>query len=232
MSSDDHIKLQARSIKKWKHKIIQYGCHNYSKKTHMDWVDTSNDGVSHFGLEANLFPLENISRFDTFHLRSAITCQFISSLRTFMFLQIFECQKEFEALISTIWNSYYVFMWKDNKPFSSLRGTHILSFINLIPDVVKFLQCKFVETKVLKNLCGGLDLWMEICHFIHRTKIEDAEAYEDDILEFKRQLKMFYVHGSHYCFPRRVLEIKKQCICMFYVFISLKLLMILGIGSS
>ena len=65
-----------------------------------------------------------------------------------------------------------------------------------MPDVVKLLQCKFVETTFLKNLCGGLHLWMKICQFIHHTKIEDAKQYEDDILEFKRQLKMFYVHGS------------------------------------
>lgn len=161
----------------------------------MDWVDTQNYGVSHFGFDANLFPINGI-RFDTFHLRLAITRHFLSSLHSFVTSQIFQCQKDFVInIIENIWSSYYIFVWKANKQLSTLKGKQILSFIKKIPDVISFLQCKFVETEFLNHLCGGLSLWVSICEFIHITKVDDTEKYEDGIITFKSQLKTFYEHG-------------------------------------
>ena len=117
----------------------------YTKKSHMDWVDEYNFGISHFGLDPNLFPLCSI-RFDTFHLRSAITRQLLSSLRKFITAQTYECQKSFEDLLAKAWNSHFVFVWSANKPFTSLKGKQILAFIHLIPTVVIFINDMFVET--------------------------------------------------------------------------------------
>ena len=161
----------------------------------MDWVDKCNDGVSHYGLNPTLFPLESIW-FDTFHLRSAITHQLLACLRNFIFEQRWECKKEFETLVASVWNCYYVFVWRENRKFTSLKGKQVRDFIAIIPEVVAFIKKKFVESHLIKNLCGGLILWKKISQFIHRTKSHDGIQYEKDIIEFKTHVKEFYKYGS------------------------------------
>ena len=163
-------------------------------------------GISHFGLDPNCFPMSCI-RFDTFHLHSSITRQLLSTLRTFIFAQTFECQREFENILLTAWNKYFVFIWSANKPFTSLKGKEILAFIKLLPTVVQFITSNFMETSFLVNLSSGLSLWEKISAFIHRTLIfgnDDTEdvmttkvhCYEQDMVQFKKNLTLFYHHGS------------------------------------
>ena len=52
----------------------------YMYKSHSDWIDNSNDCVSHFGLHPDLLPCNGI-RFDVFHMRCAITRKLMNYLR-------------------------------------------------------------------------------------------------------------------------------------------------------
>lgn len=194
-SHEEHIRLQERSLHRWDRKLLMDANQNYNKNPHMDWVDEWNTGVSHFGLDANLFPLSHI-RFDVFHLRSAITRHLLSTLRTFIFSQIFDLQKDFEKLLHTVWNTYYIVVWESNRPFSSLKGKEILAFINLIPDIVSFIEERFVDNSFLMNLCGGLSLWKNISEFLHVTTVDDNTKYENQIVQYKIELSNFYSHGE------------------------------------
>ena len=124
-----------------------------------------------------------------------------------MIAQTFECQQDFENLLSTVWNKYFVFVWSANKPFTSLKGKQILAFIKLIPEVIAFIESKFMETEFLSNLSSGLYLWENISCFIHKSLIwnkmdteevfrEKKMQYEDDIVEFKNNVMLFYKYGA------------------------------------
>ena len=172
----------------------------------MNWADLKKCGVSHFGVHPDLFPLSAI-RFDTFHLRLEITRHLLSSLRKFLFAQNFTCQLAFEKILATAWSSCFVFVWSSNKPLSSLKGKQIMAFIALIPEVVDFLQTQFEDTSFLTHLGGGLSTWCELSRFIHLTfpfnkddsddvRIEKTSLYEEEIVSFKANLQIFYMHGS------------------------------------
>ena len=196
ISHEDHNKLYLKSLQTWDKHKHDFG---YNKVKHMDWVDLNNFGVSHFGLPPNLFPLSNI-RFDTFHLRSAITRHLLISLRNFINSQTYDCQQNFESILLKCWSKYYVFIWSANKPLSSLKGKDILSFIRMIPQVVTFIQETFMNTSFLTNLCNGLSLWVDISFFLHKTLILESEnqenceqqlQYEKSIIEFKKMYNYF-----------------------------------------
>jgi hypothetical protein len=187
----EHLRLYSLSHDKW-----EIDKNNTTTKEHMDWVDEKNNGISHFGLSPLLLPLHSI-RFDIFHLRSAITRSLLKSLRTFMRAQVYDAQTDFDALLlMKIWDTHYVNVWKLNKPFSSLKGKQILSFIKNIPSVVEFINTTFENTLFLTNLKHCLTLWEKLSQFIHITTVSDRGKYELEIVEFNCNLKLFYKHGS------------------------------------
>ena len=49
----------------------------------MDWVDTSDFGIPHFGIDPNLLCRDTI-RFDTFHMKCAVTRALMTYLRSFL----------------------------------------------------------------------------------------------------------------------------------------------------
>ena len=140
----------------------------------MDWIDKSNNGISHFGLDPHLLPLSSIL-FDVFHLWSSITRHLHSRLRDCIFSQEeFECKEALENILATECNAYFILVWNTNHPLSSLRRKKILGCIMLIPKVVEFIEKKFIMTTYLKHLCAGFTLWREISSFIHTMVIVDS----------------------------------------------------------
>ena len=161
----------------------------------MDWIEKSNKGITHFGLDPHFLPLSSI-RFDVFHLWSSITRHLLSRLRAFIFSQEFECKEALENILATEFNGYFILVWNTNCPLSSLRGKQILGFIMLIPKVVGFIEGKFMMTTYLRHLCAGFTLWKEISGFIHQMEIVDEKDYEKQIILFNSNVKLFYKHGS------------------------------------
>ena len=87
-SHQEQIQSWKRSEKRWKLKKAreELDGKRYKYKSHSDWIDKSNDGVSHFGLHPDLLPRDGI-RFDVFHMRCAITRKLMTYLRLFLLEQ-------------------------------------------------------------------------------------------------------------------------------------------------
>ena len=176
----------------------------YTVKSHMDWVDRENIGISHFGVHPELLPRQCI-RFDVFHLRSAVTRLLLDRLRKFIREHTFEINNELEKILSRAWESWYVLVWSMNKPLSCMRGSHILAFIRIIPEVCEWLTDNFHLSDYMYNLNLSLATWQELSQFIHISRvIQDGETdtetqerqYEAKMQEFTKKLKEFYTFGS------------------------------------
>ena len=88
ITSNDQKSLYNNSEKVWNERSYYAKDRNkkYSKKDHMDWADRKSKGITHFGVSPDLLPRESI-RFDTFHLKCAITRRLMDMLRIFLLLQ-------------------------------------------------------------------------------------------------------------------------------------------------
>ena len=82
------------------------------------------------------------------------------------------------------------------KPFSQLKGTELLSFINGTEVVVHWLKSKYAETDELKNLCEALELWEKISAFMVITAIDDKNQYKTKLEEWEKMICLFYKAGS------------------------------------
>ena len=132
-----------RRVKELKKKGMETSEYEYFK--HMDWVDVSNQGISHFEIHPEYLPRDYLT-FDVFHLPCAITCRLMNYLQKFILKQSIEIITEFTEILSTIWTDYNVLVWLLNKPFACFVGTELLGFIMKVPVIVRFLKEKFVAT--------------------------------------------------------------------------------------
>ena len=164
----------------------------YDFSAHMDWIDESNHGTSHFGLHPDDFPIES-ARCDVFHLRCAATRRLMNNLRKFMMKQSVEIMETFsDDVLSKIWPDYHVLVWNLNKSFQQFNGGELLQFIKSTQLIVDFLKKTFRATDLLTNLCKGLLLWEKITPFLVITKIGDKIKYNRELKKFKRNVKQFY----------------------------------------
>ena len=62
------------------------GADKYAFSIHSDWVAEKNKGYSHFGVHPELLPRNGL-RFDTFHLKCAITRKLMTFLHEFILNQ-------------------------------------------------------------------------------------------------------------------------------------------------
>ena len=118
----------------------------YSKKDHMDWVDQSNLGVSHFGIHPeSLRP--DLLRFDTFHMKCAITRNLINYTRMFINqVSSFEKRREFYNVLSRFWNTYHIHVWNSKCNFSSFKGNELALFVANTEYLCEFLERGLSET--------------------------------------------------------------------------------------
>ena len=173
LSHNEKIRLFSRSEKKWKRKMTPMSI-EYTHAKHMDWVDSDNKGVSHFGLHPSKLRYGNI-QFDVFHLCSAVTCRLMTYLCTFMLSQTFEVMNKFSSqVLSKFWGDYQVLVWNLNKYFSSFIGKDIKQFIKNIPNVLEFIDINFEDTEHLDNLCTSVGIWYKINPFLNKMKVSDA----------------------------------------------------------
>ena len=163
----------------------------------MDWVDVKNKGVSHYGLQPSLLPLDSI-RFDVFHVRCAVTRRMMNSLRKFILQQTVDVIQEFsKEVLSLFWSDYNILVWLLNKSFQSLIGSELLQFIKHIPQVVNFLKDKFHTTEFIQHLREGLLLFQKITPFLVISTIDNIEEYKKEMSEFNKNIKLFYNAGKH-----------------------------------
>ena len=190
----DQIKYWERSKRRWDNKRERSGNDAWSKKQHMDWIDTDNFGISHFGFHPDELRRDSL-RFDVFHLRCAVTRRIMSCLRAYMMKQTTDIMSTFSDLLLTFWSEYNVLIWNINKPFASMTGSKLLSFIEHTPQIIDFLTSNFVATDTLNNLCDSLQLWTEITPFLVITTIDDKDDYNKKLAKFEKDVKHFYSLG-------------------------------------
>ena len=167
----------------------------YDLDAHHAWIDQHNHGILHFGIYPNHLRLNNL-RFDVFHLTCAITRCLLLALRTFLFKQSYEVMDRFVKLLFNFWCSYNLDVWTQNKEFSSFIGLDIRQFIKKIPLVTAFLVDNFNSNEFVDSIITGLNLWVDLCKFIHITKIDDENDYKNEMDTFDSKIKVFFTAGG------------------------------------
>ena len=195
ISHEEQIVAYNRSVHRWDLKRSRE--QHYSVKDHMNWVDDKNGGISHFGLHPDLLPRNGI-RFDTFHMKCAITRKLMGYLRRFMLNQSNDMFDDFmNGVLKNFWNDFHLYVWKNKKNFSSFLGNELALFVSNVGAIVQFLDSNFTETNEVKDMKDAFELWVSLFKFLGMTVIgEDSDAYNSRMKNFELQLKKFYDCGS------------------------------------
>ena len=72
----------------------------------------------------------------------------------------------------------------------------IRKFINKIPLVTAFLVDNFNSNEYVDSIITGLNLWVDLCKFIHITTIDDDDDYKNKMDTFESNLKLFFTAGG------------------------------------
>ena len=198
ISREDQVKLYNRSQRRWDGKRNQNP--SYSVKDHMDWVDEKNDGCSHFGIDPELLPRDSL-RFDTFHMKCAVTRKIMTHLRLFLLEQSTEVIDDFiSKVLRKFWNDFHLYVWKNKKKFASFLGNEIALFVAATNDIIKFLQDTLVSTQEVEDIIKCLTLWSKIFKFLGisylSTDARRQRYLSEDIVKFNNNIKEFYDAGS------------------------------------
>ena len=82
------------------------------------------------------------------------------------------------------------------KEFPSFLCLEIRRFINKIPLVTAFLVDNFNSNEYVDSIITGLNLWVDLCKFIHITTIENGNIYKNEMDSFESKLKLFFTAGG------------------------------------
>jgi hypothetical protein len=196
----EHVELYKKSAEKWKdrreHAKISRKEYNY--KMHCNWADRKNKGCTHFGVSPDLLPRDGI-RFDTFHLKCAVSRKLMNYLRNFLLHQGSDVTDEFiSKILKKFYNDYHIYVWKNKKNFASFLGNEIALFVSHIEHINAFLKNNLLATPTLIDLTDALSVWVELFKFLAISHLRDRteEQYVEQILFFEKNLKKFYDAGS------------------------------------
>ena len=193
---DEQLQLHSRSKRRWDTKVLSMGVDKYTFSVHADWVAEKNKGCSHFGVHPELLPRNGL-RFDTFHLKCAITRKLMTFLREFILNQSESIIKDFsKQVLRTIWNDYHLYVWTNEKKFSSFLGNELALFVATIDGILDFLKSNFIEASTILDICQALSLWKKIFKFLGVTYVEDEVNYNDQLKEFEADVTEFYSVGK------------------------------------
>ena len=197
MYTDEQYRLfYDRSKKKWDQKsssLLLQG-NTYSISSHRKWCDEKNHGVTHFGVSPDSYPLSSI-RFDTFHMKCAITRRIMDTLRDFMLKQGTSMIKKFTTdILMKIWNDFHVYCWNNSLNFSKFQGNDLKAFVKFSDRTVDFLKSNLAKTRLLTEFCTGLALLPSLFEFVSRTYT--CPAYPQDLKQFEKNIDVFYKSGK------------------------------------
>jgi hypothetical protein len=200
IGDDSAIYWFERSERRWKNKQIRVGEDKYSRKDHLDWVDVNNCGISHFGAHPNVLPRENL-RYDTFHMKCAITRKMMTWLRSFILNQSYDIIEHFSSsVLKSFWNDFHLLVWNNKKSFSSFQGNEIAVFVGNTDGICNFLQTYISLSSSVTHLINALKLWKDIFKLLSVTKIDERQGSRDwylaEIDEYENKVKNFYDIGS------------------------------------
>ena len=198
-TTDDQYKIAwQRSLKRWEAKRRRLLPNkSYDESHHKDWCDSSNDGVTHFGVHPDSLPISSI-RFDMFHLSAAITRRIMNYMRNLMLKQSSQIKKEFtNSVLLQFWPEFHVYCWNNKLNFSKFQGRELSLFISNITRVKQFINDKLVQTHEIEKFSIGISLLTPIFKFMSVTYITDIESYQDSMQSFKTDVRALYACGKH-----------------------------------
>ena len=148
---------------------------NWTEEEHKVWCDESNFGVTHFGIDAELFDVSSI-RFDTFHMMCSIIKQVMSVVRDFVLEQTPDVYERFGTdVLGTFYNEYLINIWNNKMQFSGFQGKECSSFVKNVDLIVNWLKLNFIQCNKTHNIIKLLHLVEKIDAFVRITYIEQSE---------------------------------------------------------
>ena len=131
-------------------------------------------------------------------MKCSITRKLMPLLRGFILNQSTLIIKQFSALLAEFWSDFLMFVWRNNKKFTSFNGNELKAFVHHVPEIVLFFKSKFEVSDDISNIINALELWRHIWKFISISKIEDTQRlqYVLDMAQNNNNLSMFYKVGA------------------------------------
>ena len=123
----------------------------------------------------------------------------------------------FVKLLSEFWASYNLDVFTQSKEFTSFVGLEIRQFINDIPLVTPFLVDNFNSNDYVDSIIKGLNLWVDLCKFIHITIIDENNVCKKEMDTLKSKLKLLFTAGGGSFFTKGVVSGDDKTCYMHYL---------------
>ena len=112
------------------------------------------------------------------------------------------------------WSTYNCQVYGSKQPLSKYTGDEIWNFVEMIPDIIAFINDEFVESENNTCIMKSLELWKQIATFLKRTTIYNKtdplhvqvmkiDSYKKDMLKYKKLVKQFYAYGTNTFMTRK-----------------------------
>ena len=112
------------------------------------------------------------------------------------------------------WSIYNCQVYGSKQPLSIYTGDEIWNFVEMIPDIIAFINDEFVESENNTCIMKSLNLWKQIATFLKKTTIYNKtdpqhikdmkiNSYKNDMLKYKKLVKQFYAHGTSTLMTRK-----------------------------
>ena len=200
ITDEESEKLHDKSKKRFADKFNNEMTLSNEEK-HREWCDKHNFGITHFGLHPSLMPPSSIA-FDSLHCRLSNVRQIMGFVRKYLERFGYEIQEEFAAILKLQLGEYYVLCYQLNKNLAVMHGEQIEQYLQLIPNIIRFLQTKLAPTMTLSHIITLLTYYPLLDKFLRITKVIDTNSsleeqdkqkndYELKIIEFKNNLLIY-----------------------------------------
>ena len=196
VTDEEHVSYYERSEKRLERKKARLGPNEiYTSKHHRDWCDEHNLGITHYGINPKHLPVSSI-RYDVMHMGMALNRSNITYTRKFVLSQEQAFIDTFNNHLRTFWGEYHLFVWNNDKPFSSFHGNELKLWTKNIPKTVAVIRENFETTEQVANLCLLLTTFAKLPDFWNMTEIENESDYPQLIVEYETNAKILYDVGA------------------------------------
>jgi hypothetical protein len=194
---EDHVKHYERSLKRMERKTSRLGPTDiYGAKQHRYWCDVNNLGVTNFGIHPKHLPVSTIC-YNVMHMNMAINRSCMTCARKFVMSREQSFIDTFNNHLRTFWGKYHLFVWKNDRKFSSFHGNELKRWTKNIPKTIAIIREKFETTEHVANLCLLLETYAKLPEFWNTTTIKQNDPdYLQQIVEYERNVTMLYDVGA------------------------------------
>ena len=171
---NDHqckMTTQDQYKKRYNKSKTEFESKGHTEKTHRDWCDKSNLGITHFGMSPDKFNIESVY-FDIFHLRSAMTRKLLQHFRNL--IEPFEfdtCEPTFKCF-DKLWESDCCSShFTNNNTLSRIQGKQVKAWIKDMDAFLALITLSFDQDDKMKAFIAACKLLPKIAEFLNIVKI-------------------------------------------------------------